>query len=146
MGLGQMGKWWFIDFCFVSLMREITNASVPACHSPKMCDSTTHDDSTTCSESESRLSHQHKAKDNCYIFVSLNPANERCRFKYKLPDDKPGRIEMVNLTGEMMAKINLKLKSKEVNYSTSHLNEGFYFFRLISDNKIIGFGKLVIVR
>ena len=92
------------------------------------------------------MNNHQKNQEKQFIKVVPNPASESCMFRYQLPVDWPGTIEIYNLLNERIDQVKVNPNSSSLYYYSGRLKCGFYLFRLISDGNAIGTGKLAIVR
>ena len=83
------------------------------------------------------------------IFVSNavpNPASNSVNFNYDLNGNTNATVKIYNSLGNLVKTITLAPNSKNTQADISALEEGFYFYSIISDGKAISTRRLVIAR
>jgi len=68
-----------------------------------------------------------------------NPSNGIFTFQ---SSEKKSRIEIINILGEVVYSENINSEKGEINLSDK--NKGMYFYKLVSENKSLATGKLII--
>lgn len=82
-----------------------------------------------------------------YVFkIFPNPNNGTWTLKYFFHNNERASIEIIDITGRILDKVNLVNAKNEVNYSNSKLQEGIYFCRVIANNQTVYEEKLIIIK
>ncbi|KAA1243490.1 T9SS type A sorting domain-containing protein [Aquimarina sp. RZ0] len=84
-------------------------------------------------------------KNNQLLSNSPNPFRDQTVFSIQLaPGFISGSIQVTDITGKTIEKIQLKKDQKQVNFQKGTLNAGIYFYSLIVNEKIIKTNKMII--
>lgn len=80
------------------------------------------------------------------ISIFPNPNNGTMTVKYVLAENQKGRFEIYNVVGIKVTDYILQSNTETLSVSQSDLNEGIYFYRLTSNDKVTGYGKVVVIK
>lgn len=80
------------------------------------------------------------------ISIFPNPNNGTMTIKYVLAENQKGRFEIYNVVGIKVTDYILQSNTETLSVSQSDLNEGIYFYRLTSNDKVTGYGKVVVIK
>ena len=81
------------------------------------------------------------------ISIYPNPSNGLMTVNYSIPEHQEGVFEIHNLIGVKVANYSLQSGGTNMlSISNSDLTEGIYMYRIISNNKMIDQGKIVIIK
>jgi len=75
-----------------------------------------------------------------------NPNNGNFTLDYNLGQDETGRVIIFNTIGEQVGEYTLNGSEGTMNVSNPNLSNGVYLWKLYSNNQIIKYGKVIIIR
>ena len=84
------------------------------------------------------------AKNKCLLFP--NPSNGVMQLNYSIPTNETGVFDIFDLSGKSLISYALRGGKNAMTLSTTDLENGIYFYHLISNGKIIAEDKLVIIK
>jgi len=73
-----------------------------------------------------------------------NPANNNVSFNYNNDGIRDAQLNIYSIVGSLVKEIKLTNNSGSLKINTSELKEGFYFYKLSSENREIESGKFII--
>jgi hypothetical protein len=79
-----------------------------------------------------------------FIFAYPNPAQKIINFNYEISLQADCFIEIYDIIGSSVERIELKNLKGVVRTNTSDYNKGIYFYHLISDNKILSVNRFAV--
>ena len=79
------------------------------------------------------------------VSVQPNPAKNEAVFRYQLPDDAKGALDIYSSVGNKLATYPVNENSDQLNINTQELSNGIYYYKLHSNENLIGMGKLIII-
>ena len=75
-----------------------------------------------------------------------NPVKDEAYIDYQLKEGQNGLIDIYSITGQLLFEKALNSDNSKLIISTSNLNNGLYFYRVIVDEAIIANEKLMIIK
>jgi hypothetical protein len=84
--------------------------------------------------------------NNNSIKVFPNPANEVIYIKYDLKECKTGYVEIYNSVGTKIESFVLETNKNSITINISNIKSGVYYYKVISNERVICFEKLVVIR
>ena len=75
-----------------------------------------------------------------------NPNNGNFTLEYNIGDGEVGKVVLFNMMGEQIGVYNLNGSEGIMNVSNPNLSNGVYLWKLYSNNQIIKYGKVVIMK
>ena len=78
--------------------------------------------------------------------ISPNPTQDKATLKYNFPTNSNGTLVLVDSYGKEIYRTALESNSKEFTFSTLNINPSIYFYKVYSNDQLIGSGKLSIIR
>jgi hypothetical protein len=81
---------------------------------------------------------------NTYINVHPNPNNGNMFVNYNITTTAV--MEIVDLNGNLVGTYNLSVTSTQIEMKNDKLQSGIYLYRIISNNTVVKFGKVVIMK
>jgi hypothetical protein len=81
-----------------------------------------------------------------YGNIYPNPAKDEAYFNYQLKEGQKGIIFIYSITGQVLYEKALNSDNSKLIISTSNLNSGLYFYKVIVDEAIIANEKLMIIK
>lgn len=88
-------------------------------------------------------------RNNSNVFVSNaspNPASNNINFSYELNGATQSMVKFYNSVGVLVRTVNLMAGTKSTQVDVSSLEEGFYFYTVLADGKVVNTRRLVIAR
>ena len=73
-----------------------------------------------------------------------NPANNNVSFNYNYDGIRDAQLNIYTIVGSLVKEIKLTNNAGSLKINTSELEEGFYFYKLTSENREIESGKFII--
>jgi hypothetical protein len=84
------------------------------------------------------------AKNNLQMSIFPNPNNGNMFVDYKITTD--AIMEIVYLNGNLVGTYNLPVTDSHIEIKNDKLQSGVYLYRIISNNNMVKFGKIVIIK
>lgn len=81
---------------------------------------------------------------NPTINLFPNPNNGSMTLEYKM--GKVANLEIVDLNGNLVERYNLPTTGNQLEVKNEKLQNGVYLYRIISNNTVVKFGKIVIMK
>jgi len=75
-----------------------------------------------------------------------NPNNGNFTLQYDLGTNSSGNVKIYNTLGEMVGEYTLDNSEGKMNISNSGLSNGVYLWKLYTNNQVIKFGKVIIIK
>ena len=75
-----------------------------------------------------------------------NPTKDEAYLDYQLKEGQKGVIDIYSITGQLLYEKALIIGNSKLIISTSNLNSGLYFYKVIVDDAIIANEKLIIIK
>lgn len=75
-----------------------------------------------------------------------NPANNTITLQYDLPLEQKISFEVWNITGKRMMIKTLPAGKQTTSFSVQDLNSGIYFYRVVSENKMLSADKIIVIK
>ena len=85
-----------------------------------------------------------KFEDNVTIKLYPNPNNGNMSIAYNLTEN--ARLEITNVTGNIVAGYSMPVTSNTLQIKNNDLQNGIYFYRVLSNDKLIKLGKFVVMQ
>ena len=75
-----------------------------------------------------------------------NPTKDEAYLDYQLKEGQKGTISIYSISGQLLYEKALNSDNSKLIISTSNLNSGLYFYKVIVDEAIIANEKLMIIK
>ena len=82
--------------------------------------------------------------ENSYVFPS--PSSDAATLKYKISDNSEATCIVYDVLSRKVIKFTLSPKKTEYRFSVEKINEGIYYYKIISNGNLKGFGKFSVIR
>lgn len=110
-------------------------------------DTSSFDDGILCEpESSPRLANKNKSLNTGNVNVSPNPSPDKFVFTFKLPKDESGSLLIIDNLGQPVYFQEISANKIEIMVNLNKLNEGIYFFKITSNESVIGTGKMAVIK
>lgn len=85
-------------------------------------------------------------KVNRPVSVYPNPAKELVNFKFRLPENATAVLEVTDYNGRMIRQFEILPHQQTIEWNTSQVGLGIYFYQLKSPDESLESGKIVIIK
>ncbi len=75
-----------------------------------------------------------------------NPSNGQLQLDYQIDEQKTGLLIISDLAGRAVDRFTISGKNSSIKIDETRLENGAYFYRIITDRAIQSFGKIVIAK